>query len=89
VWNALTPDAAALYRKQGYLVQNPHQQNIANWNAMSSTGQQAALGAVEGGLTPSGAWSKEDWLKQMYAAAPKGTAPRQVSTNWGSLGQGY
>jgi hypothetical protein len=61
----------------------PHQIHPAVWDSLSQTAKQMILAAAEEGKTPSGAWTAEDFLQQMYAARPKGTAPRQVTFNWG------
>lgn len=62
----------------------PHQINPAVWDSMSSTAQQLVLGAAQAGKTPSGVWTAEDYLRQLNAARPKGTAPQSVQFNWGN-----
>lgn len=64
----------------------PHQINPAVWDSLSSTAQEMILAAAKKGYTPSGAWSAQDYMNQMNAARPKGTAPRQTNYNWGSMG---
>jgi hypothetical protein len=62
----------------------PYQINPAVWDSLNDTAKKMILSSAEAGKTPSGAWSADDYLNQMEAARPKGTAPRQVSFNWGS-----
>lgn len=85
IWNQLSPTAKQLLSSQGYLVPNPHQINPAVWDSMDPNSQSAILATAEEGLTPSGSWEKGQFLRQLNAARPKGTAPRRVTTNWGKL----
>jgi hypothetical protein len=67
-----------------YQSPNPWQINPAVWDSMSGTAKQMILSSAEQGNTPAGAWNATDFLSQLEAARPQGTAPRRVSTNWGS-----
>lgn len=62
----------------------PHQINPAVWDSLSDTAKQMILAAAGEGKTPSGAWDQADYLRQMYAARPKGQAPTRVTFNWGA-----
>ena len=61
----------------------PYQINPAVWDSLSGTAKQMILASANAGNTPSGSWTSEDFLKQLDAARPVGTAPRTTLTNWG------
>ncbi len=67
----------------GSLVPLPHQINPAAWDALSPTAKQMVLGAAEGGQTPSGYWSADDFLTQLEKARPKGQATASPGVQWG------
>jgi hypothetical protein len=62
----------------------PHQINPAVWDSLSQTAKTMILASAEAGKTPSGAWSADDFLSQLNAARPQGTAPRRTQMSWGS-----
>jgi hypothetical protein len=54
----------------------PHQIPTANWDALSPSAREMLVGAAEAGQTESGgAYAAEDYLSQIEAARPAGTAP--------------
>ena len=67
---------------QGNVAPLPYQINPAVWDSLSDTAKQMILASAEAGKTPSGAWSADDYLRQLEAARPKGTAPTSLSYNW-------
>lgn len=64
------------------LVPLPHQINPAVWDSFSSTSKGMVLGAAQEGLTPSGIWTADDFLRQLNATRPQGIAPKQINYNW-------
>jgi hypothetical protein len=55
----------------------PYQINPAVWDSMGSVGQQLALSAAE-----AAGWDKDEYLRQINAARPQGTAPGASSTTF-------
>ena len=72
------PQASA----QGNVAPLPYQINPAVWDSLSDTAKVMILSSAEAGNTPSGAWSADDYLRQLEAARPKGTVPTSLSYNW-------
>jgi len=62
----------------------PHQVNPAVWDSLSPTARAMVLGSVQAGNTPSGYWNPDDWLAQINATRPRGTAPRVSTYNFGN-----
>jgi hypothetical protein len=66
----------------------PYQINPMTWDSLSDTARQLFLSMAELGQTPSGAWTKADYLNQFEQSRPKGIAPKQVHFDYG-LNQSY
>jgi hypothetical protein len=74
-WAPGTPAAATTANTTGtFMAPLPYQFDPGRWNALSDTGKQMILGMVSKGQAQGGAWDTGDWLAQMYASRPKGTA---------------
>jgi len=80
---ATTPTAQAQTgQTAGNVAPLPYQINPAVWDSLSDTAKVMILSSAEAGNTPSGAWSADDYLRQLEAARPKGTVPTSLSYNW-------
>ncbi len=67
----------------------PYQVNPMTWDSLSQTAKSMILAAAEKGRTPSGAWTAQDYMGQLDASRPKGTAPRRTSYDFGKPSSAY
>ncbi len=76
------PDSPAAATGLGRNVPLPFQTNPAVWDSLSGTAKEVVYGALKAGQAEGGYWDPQDWLNQLNAQRPQGSAPRTTRTNW-------